>query len=118
MAKFWRGITMSWGVPAVPFLSEAERIGSVGSVQGEDSVEMVDLVLEQLGPVTLEVGFEFVALHVLIPNSNPVRPLDPHDQAREGEAVVPDREVVGTDIDDFGIDERPGAIDLQSGSGP
>ena len=40
-------------VDAVPLLPQAERIEAVGTVHGQDTVEMIELVLKELGPVTL-----------------------------------------------------------------
>src|SRR5689334_1614396 len=51
-----------------------------------------------------------IALEILIPNPNVIRPLYPDQQVGEGETVVPDGEILGPDINDFGIDQGPGLI--------
>src|SRR5262249_40793455 len=42
-------------VPAVPFLAKTEGIGAMSAIDREHTVQMIDLVLEQLGPIALEV---------------------------------------------------------------
>ena len=99
-------------VPTVPFLPEAEWIHAIGSINGEHAVEVVDFMLEELRAIGLEVDFLLVALEVLKSNPDPVGPLDPDHQIREGKAVVPDREVLGPDVDNLRIDEGPRPIHL------
>ena len=92
----------------VPLLPQTERIESMRAVHGQDPVEVVDLVLNELGPVTLEVHLRPFPLEVLIANPNPVGTGDPDEKVGEREAVVPDREILVADVHDLGIDERPG----------
>jgi hypothetical protein len=74
---------------------------------------MVDLVLEELGHVALEVDFLDFSLEVFVPDPDVIGALDPHQEIGEGKAVVPDREILGADIENFGIDHGPGAVHFQ-----
>jgi len=87
-------------------------MGTVGAVDREDSIEVVNLVLEQLGHVTLELDFVGVALGVLVADPDAPGPLYPDQQVGIGEAVIPDREIVAADLRDFGIDQHPGTRHL------
>src|SRR5262249_6015699 len=90
--------------------TQAERVGAVGTIDREYPVQVVDLVLQQLGAIALELDLMGVSLEILIADPNVIRPLHPDQQVGEGEAVVPHREVLGPDIDDLGIDQGPGLI--------
>jgi hypothetical protein len=76
-------------------------------VDGEHSIEVIDLMLQQLGPVALEVGFMRPAAQVVIAHTNPVGTEDANEEVGEREAIIPHREVLVPDVDDLGIDEHP-----------
>ncbi len=81
-------------------------------VDREHSIEVIDLMLQQFSPVTLEVGLMRLATQVMITDANAVGPEHPHEQVGEGKAVIPHREVLVPDIDDLGIYEHPGLVHL------
>ena len=82
------------------------------SVYREYSVQVVDLMLQQLRAVAFELGFMGLAPEVVVPHANAVGAENTHQQVGEGEAVIPHREVLVPDIDDLGIDEHPGLFHL------
>ena len=73
---------------------------------------MVDLVLQQLRSITLDLDLVPFPFQVLIPDPDPVGPRHSNQKIGEGEAVVPDLEVLVPDIDDLRIDQRPGLVHL------
>lgn len=81
-------------------------------VDREHSVEVIDLMLQQLRPVALEIGLVRLAAQVVVSDANAVRPEDAHQQVGEREAVVPHREILIADIDDLRIDEHPRLVHL------
>ena len=76
-------------------------------VDCEHSIEVIDLMLQQLSPVALEVGFVSPAAQVVIPHTNPVGTEDANEQVGERKAIIPHREILVPDIDDLGIDQHP-----------
>jgi hypothetical protein len=105
-------VSFAGGVPTVPFLPEAERVHTVRAIEREDPVEVIDFVLQKFRSIALEVEFHRRTLQVLVSNSDPVGSLDSNHQVWKGKAVIPDKEVFRSDVDDLGIDQRPGAIHL------
>lgn len=109
------------GVPALaapmtlPFLAQAKRIEAAGAVHGEYSVEMIDLVLQQLGERALGVNAVASSREVLVFHRDAMGSLYPNHEIRKREAVIPDEEVVIADIQDFRIDHREpfGVLDDQ-----
>jgi hypothetical protein len=92
----------------MPFFAKAERVETVGAVDREHAIEMIDLVLHQFGTVPFDLHLGPFASQVLIADSNPMGSGDSDQQVGEGETVIPHLEVLIPDIDDFGIDQRPG----------
>src|SRR3990172_5106034 len=98
----------AFGAPVtLPFLAQAEGIEPRGAVHGEHTVEMVNLVLQQLGERALGVKAVAPPREVLVLHGHPVRPVDPDHQVGEREAVIPHQEILISDIHDFRIDQRP-----------
>ena len=90
-------------------------------VDREHSVEVIDLMLQQLGAITLEVGLMRLATQVVVAHPDAVRAEHTHKQIGEREAVIPHGEVLFTDVDDLRIDEHPGLVHLdvnQAKGGP
>ncbi len=79
-------------------------------IHGQNSVQVVDFVLEELSPIALEIDLVKFALEVLVTDPNPIRSVDPDQQIRERKTVIPDRKVFGADVDDLGVDQRPRAV--------
>src|SRR5262245_41205322 len=73
---------------------------------------MVDFVLDQLGAIALELFFVPNAFDILVSYANPICPLDPHEEVGERKTVIPDPEILGSDVDDLGIDEGPRLLHL------
>jgi len=76
-------------------------------VDREHSVEVIDFMLQQLGPLPLEVCLVLPATEVVIANPDTVSTQDADEQVGKRETVIPDREVLIPDVDDLGIDEHP-----------
>src|SRR3982751_3529378 len=87
-------------VLTVPLFPQAERIQSLRSVDREDTIEMIDLMLKQLGLVAFDIQLQPFALQILITNSDPVRAGDANQEVGKREAVVPDVEVFVADVHD------------------
>lgn len=96
----------------MPFFAKADRVRSERPVDRKNSVEMVDFVLQEFGPIGLELDLVALPLLVVVPNPDPISSLNSHQQIREGETVVPYGEVVGSNIDDLWIDQNPGSFHL------
>jgi len=99
----------------LPFLAQAKGIETAGAVHGEYSVEMIDLVLQQLGERALGVNAVASSREVLVFHRDAMGSLYPNHEIRKREAVIPDEEVVIADIQDFRIDHREpfGVLDDQ-----
>jgi hypothetical protein len=69
-------ISVRSGVQTIPLLAEAKGVRAVGPVDGQNPVQVVDLVLQQLGPVPLQILLMGLTLQVLIADSDVVRPLN------------------------------------------
>jgi hypothetical protein len=93
---------------AVPFLPETKRIQPLRPIDREDPVEVIDLVLQQLGTVALDLQLGPLTLEILIAKPDPIRPGDPDQEIRKGEAVVPHLEVFGSYVEDLRVDQWPG----------
>lgn len=112
VAGRWFPVSFPGGIPAVPLLSEAERIHAVGPIDGKHTVKVVDLMLEQFRSIGFQVDLLGVAFQILKSNPDAIGPLDPDHQVRKGEAVVPNREIFGSDVDNLWVDEGPRSIHL------
>src|SRR6185503_6657969 len=82
-ARLGRTVAPDVGVNSVPLLPQAKRIQAVRTVDREHAIEVVNLVLDQLGAIALEVFFMPGALDVLVPEADAVGPLDPDQQVRK-----------------------------------
>ena len=70
-------------VLAVPLFPETEWIQSLGPVDGEHSIQMIDFVLEELGTISFYFNFSPVAFHVLVADSDSVCPRNSDQQVGE-----------------------------------
>lgn len=123
-------VTIARAVALAPFGAEAEGIGARWPVHGEDAVEVVDFVLNELGHVAAEIGAMLATAEVQVLQRNVVRANDTDHELWERKAVVPNLEVVGTDVDDLRIDKGHAVFgeldehdadrgtDLRCGQGP
>jgi hypothetical protein len=57
---------------AVPLLPETERVEPLRAIHREDPIEMIDLMLEELGPIAVQVDFVPRALEVLVAHPDPI----------------------------------------------
>jgi hypothetical protein len=96
----------------VPLLPQAERVEPLGPIHCEHPVEVINLVLKELCTITLHLDFLPVTFKVLIPNSDPIGAGNPNEEVGEGKTIVPYFEVLGADVNDLGIDQRPWSIHL------
>jgi hypothetical protein len=97
---------------AVPLFPEAEGVQALRPVDGEHAVQVIDLVLEQLRPITFDVHFLPFAFQILITYPNAVSARDANQEIGERKAIIPDFEVFSTDVYNLGVDQRPGTIHL------
>lgn len=81
-------------------------------IDRQHAIEVIDLMLQQLGPVALELGLVELAAQVVVAHPNAIGAEDADQQVGEREAVVPHREVLVADIDDFRVDQHPGLVHL------
>ena len=80
----------------------------MGTVHRQHAVQVVELVLEQLGPVALQLHLVPLTLEVLIADPDAVGPGDSDEKVGKREAVVPYLEVLVPDIDDLRVDRGQG----------
>jgi hypothetical protein len=97
------------------FLAGAEGFDVGHAVDGEDAVEVVDLVLEEFGEIAFIAGAEFLMLtrEVPIAYGDPAVPFDLHEYRQEAQTRVPDNNLLFAAFDDFGIHQRPGRLSGQ-----
>src|SRR5215472_12825211 len=97
-------------IPCLKFFARDDRLHIGHAVDGEDSVEMIDLVLQEFREIAIFPGFnlECVATLVLITDCDFAMALDLHENAKKTQAGVPHRNLLFAARDNFGIDERPG----------
>jgi len=88
----------------LPFLAQAEWVETTGAVHGKYTVEMVNLVLQELGERALGVNAVASSSQVLVLHRDAVRPLDPDHEVRKREAIIPNQEILIADIHDFRVD--------------
>jgi hypothetical protein len=96
----------------MPFLPQAKRVEALRSIYGENTVHMVDLVLEELRTITLDLHFRPFPLQILIPDPNPVRSGHSYQELGKRETVVPDLEVLVSDVHDLWVYQRPRLVHL------
>src|SRR5262245_21691525 len=63
-ARAWRSLTLFGLVVLFPFRAIGEGIQAGGLIEGENAVEMVELVLQQLGHRSFEVHRDDFALQI------------------------------------------------------
>jgi hypothetical protein len=96
----------------VPLLSQAEGIKPLGAIHSEHAIEVINLVLEQFGPIAFDLDLLPIALQVLVSHPDAIGARDSNQKVGEGETVVPYLEILSPDIDNFRVDERPGPVHL------
>src|SRR5260370_18746205 len=104
-SSVWAGIA----VALLEFFPSADSLKVDNAVDGENSVEVVDLVLQQLGEIMVITGikFENFAVQVLITHADLTMAFDLHKDRKETQAGVPDDDFLFAAPDDFRIDDRP-----------
>src|SRR4029079_9402609 len=106
-ARLGRSVATQMRVSSGPSFSQTEGTESVGSIDCQDAIEVIDLVLEQLGAIAFELLLMPAALHVLIANPYSIDTRDPDQQVGEGEAIVPDPEILVSYVYDLRVDQGP-----------
>src|SRR5437660_2865513 len=107
LARLGRAVALRGVVDLFPFRAECERIGASRAVEREDAVEMIDLVLQQLGHRPLELHGVLLALQIGGCEGRRVGARHAHKHVREAEAVVPHEEVIRPDVGDLRVDHGP-----------
>ncbi len=82
----------------------------MGTIDRQHAVEVINLVLKQFRPVALKLGLVHPTAQVAVADANAVGTKHTHQQVGEREAIVPHREVLVSDVNDFGIDQNPRLI--------
>ena len=96
----------------VPFLTQAERVQSEGSVHRQHALQMVDFMLKELRHVALQLACMSFPSQVLVADAYMMGSLQSDHQVGKREAIIPHGKIVGPDIGDFRIDQDPGAVNL------
>lgn len=109
-SEFGSGAAIVRCVPSVPLLTEADWIRAVRPIDRQDAVEVIYLVLDELGSIPVEFDFVNGVSHILVLEANSVGPLDPYQHVGERETVVPHDEIFGANINNLGVDQWPGAV--------
>src|SRR5262249_13063774 len=96
-------------VTLLEFFPGADRLYIVDAVNAQDSVEMIDFVLQQFGEVAMLASLDLLPFtaDVLIANGDVFVPFDLHENCKEAEASVPYDNLLRAAPDDLRIDERP-----------
>src|SRR5215472_8328708 len=96
-------------IPLLEFFFCANRFQVRNPVEAENSVEVVDFVLEQLRKVAKLTSLNLVGhpLQVLILHGDFTIPLDLHEDGQEAEASVPHDHTLGAALDNLGIHQGP-----------
>ncbi len=100
------GVTVAF----LEFFAGADACNIDDPVDGEDAVEMIDLMLQKLREISVIAGFkcESVAVEILITDTDLSMPFNLHEDREEAQARVPNHDFVVAARDDFRIDQRPG----------
>src|SRR5215470_17496432 len=79
------------------------------AVQRQDSIQMINFVLKQLGEIPLfsSLNLMELSLKILILDRDVAVPFDPHENGQKAEASIPNDNSFRTTLDDFRIDKRP-----------
>ena len=98
------------GPVLLPLLPETDRINARGTVHREHAIEVIDLVLQQLGEVPFGLKFVRGPCQVPIAYRDVVRALDPDSQVRERETIIPNEKISISDVHDLRVDHGPPAL--------
>src|SRR2546421_10375542 len=90
----------------LPLRLVSEGVEPAWLVQGENAVEMIELMLQQFGHWSLELHRHELAFHVRVTQRRPISACHAHQQIREREAVVPDMKVFRPNVRDLRIYHR------------
>src|SRR5689334_17431423 len=105
-ARMWGSVALGSVVILLPLAAVGEGIDPGGAIEREDPVQVIDLVLQQLRHPTLALQGVRFPLQVRVLDRDAIRPRDSHQQPGEREAVVPQFEILGADVGDFGVHHR------------
>src|SRR5215213_4955596 len=114
---------------AVPLLAQTEWVQAVRAVYGQHAIQVIDLVLQELCSITFDFRLRPFPSQVLVLDPDPVGAGNADPEIREREAIVPDLEILVTDVQDLRIDQGErlvhlhvhhtnGGSDLRRGDGP
>src|SRR5579863_988694 len=107
----WAGVA----VALFEFFFCADGFEIDNSIDGQNAVEMIDLMLQEIREIAVIAGVELerLAFGILIAHSDLAVAFDLHEDGEEAQAGVPDDDFLFAAIDDFRIDERPGFFSRQ-----
>lgn len=111
--QFGLATTSRWSVMTGPFLFEAKGIVPCRAVDAKHAVEVVDLVLEELGKRTNRIDPAPLSTELLIDDFYLVGSLNPHHESGDREAIVPDPKILVSNVGHSRVDHEPGLVDLQ-----
>src|SRR5579863_2484349 len=109
----WPGLPLRvWTLIAKPlleFLARADRLHINDTIDGENSIQVIDLTLQQFVEISLVFGIKLknLAVKILIAHRNPSPPFHLHEDRKKTQARVPDHHLFFAGIDDLRIDQRP-----------
>src|SRR6266849_800304 len=97
------------------FFFRAHRPQILDSVDTEDSIQMIDFVLEQLGKIShfASLNLARLALQILILHGDVAIPFNLHEDRQKTEASIPNDDAFVAAFDDFWIHERPRVLARQ-----
>src|SRR5467141_3242099 len=104
---FGRPVALFRFVNLVPLRPERERIDPAGAIEGQNAVQMVDLMLQQLRHRPLELHGILLALGIGVVHRDLIGPVDANQQVGKREAVVPHQKIVAPHVGDLGVHHRP-----------
>jgi len=112
---------------------ERDLDGVRDAIDGKNSIEMIDLMLQQFREISFFIGANFVppAFQILVAHGNAAVPGHLHENRQKAQASVPDNNFISAALNNLGIHERPWLgprqlqkyeaqvhTDLRSGNGP
>jgi len=91
---------------AVPLLTQTEGVQAVCPVYGQHTIQVIDLVLQELCSITFDFRLRPFTSQILILDPDPVSTRNADPEIRERKAIVPDLKILVADVQDFGIYQR------------
>lgn len=107
----WNRVVIWSGIPIslLELFSRDHRFDIDDAINGEDSIQVIDFVLQQFREkaIVSRAEFENLAAQVLITDGDFAVPLHLHKDRQETQASVPDDDLFRAALDDFRVDQRP-----------